>query len=167
MLNDAYNLQAWALVFRETINMKIKQLSLFLENKPGHLSSACQTLADAGVNILTLSMADTQQFGILRIIVRDWEKAKAALEGAGIVVNITEVLAIEIQDRPGGLAAVLKIVEQAGINVEYMYAFTYRCHEEGGVLVFRFPDPDQAVRGLTAAGVNVIGGGALFDRAES
>jgi len=163
MLNDAYNLQAWALVFRETINMKIKQLSLFLENKPGHLSSACQTLADAGVNILTLSMADTQQFGILRIIVRDWEKAKAALEGAGIVVNITEVLAIEIQDRPGGLAAVLKIVEQAGINVEYMYAFPSRSADEA-IMFFRFDKPDEAIAALQKHGVNVVGLLDLYSR---
>jgi hypothetical protein len=147
--------------------MKLHQLSVFLENKPGKLREPCRALADAGINILTLSLADAREFGILRLIVRDWERAKEALEKIGCVVKATEVVAIEVDDRPGGLAGVLEAIDRLGINVEYMYAFTYRCHEEGGVLVFRFPDPDQAARDLTAAGVNVIGGVALFDRAEA
>jgi hypothetical protein len=165
MRNDAYNLQASGVVFFEATNMKIKQLSLFLENKPGHLSSVCQTLADAGVNILTLSMADTQQFGILRIIVRDWEKAKKVLEGADIVVNITEVLAIEIQDRPGGLAEVLKIVERSGVNVEYMYAFTFRSADKA-IMFFRFDKPDEAIGALQKHGVNVVGAVELYSRSR-
>ena len=76
--------------------MKIHQLSMFLENKPGRLSEPCRLLADAGINILTLSLADTQQFGILRIIVRDWEKVRKVLESAGCVVNVTEVVATEV-----------------------------------------------------------------------
>ena len=84
--------------------MKIHQLSLFLENKPGHLVEPCRLLADAGINIRTLSVADTQQFGILRMIVSDWQKATAILKDAGCVVNVTEVLAVEVPDRPGGLA---------------------------------------------------------------
>jgi hypothetical protein len=143
--------------------MKIKQLSLFLENKPGHLSSVCQTLADAGVNILTLSMADTQQFGILRIIVQDWEKAKKVLEQAGIVVNITDVLATEIEDRPGGLASVLKILEKANVNVEYMYAFTFR-NADRAIMFFRFDKPDEAIRVLERENVNVLGPVQLFNR---
>jgi hypothetical protein len=146
--------------------MKIKQLSLFLENKPGHLSSVCLTLANAGINILTLSMADTQQFGILRLIVRDWEKAKTVLEQAGNVVNVTEVLATEIEDRPGGLAAVLKIVEAAKINVEYMYAFTFR-NADKAIMFFRFDKPDEAVRVLEEKKINVIGPIELYDRAEN
>jgi hypothetical protein len=145
--------------------MKIKQLSLFLENKPGHLRSVCQTLADAGVNILTLSMADTQQFGILRIIVRDWEKAKGVLEKAGIVVNITEVLATEVADRPGGLADVLKIVEEAEVNVEYMYAFTFR-NADKAIMFFRFNNPDKAILALEKSTINVVGPVELFSRAE-
>jgi hypothetical protein len=146
--------------------MKIKQLSLFLENKPGHLSSACQTLADAGVNILTLSLADTQQFGILRIIVQDWEKAKNVLEKAGNVVSLTEVLATEIEDRPGGLASVLKILEKANVNVEYMYAFTFR-NADKAIMFFRFDKPDEAIRVLEGKNVNVLGPVDLFNRAES
>ena len=86
---------------------------MFVENSPGHLRAPCQALADAGINLATLSLADTQQYGILRLIVRDWQRAKAVLEAAGFVVNVTEVLAIEVPDRPGGLADVLRAIEQA------------------------------------------------------
>lgn len=144
--------------------MKIHQLSLFLENKPGRLSVPCKVLADAGINILTLSLADTQQFGILRLIVKEWERAKKVLQDAGCVVNITEVVAIEVSDEPGGLAKVLAAIEDADINVEYMYAFTFRGQQDRAVLVFRFEDPDLAVKMLQTKGVNVIAGVALYDR---
>ena len=145
--------------------MKINQLSLFLENKPGRLSSPCRALADAGINILTLSLADTQQFGILRLIVRDWAKAQEVLKKAGCVVNVTEVVAIEVNDRPGGLAEVLEIIEKAKLNIEYMYAFTFR-REDRAVIVFRFDNPDLAIKTLTAKGINVIGSVELYSRAE-
>jgi len=144
--------------------MKINQLSLFLENKPGHLSSACRKLAEAGINILTLSLADTRQFGILRMVVRQWEKAKEILEAGGWVVNVTPVVAIEVQDQPGGLAEILAIVEEAGLNVEYMYAFTFRSGDRA-VLVFRFDDPDRAVRILQEKGIGVLGSVELYNRA--
>ena len=143
--------------------MKINQLSLFLENKPGHLRQACKALADAGMNILTLSLADTQQFGILRLVVRDWQKAKAVLEKAGCVVKVTEVVATEVADRPGGLAEILGIIDEAKINIEYMYAFTFR-RGDRGVLVFRFDDPDTAIRVLQEKGINVVGNVELFSR---
>jgi hypothetical protein len=145
--------------------MKLQQVSVFLENKPGRLSIPCKALADAGINLLTLSLADTQQFGILRLIVRDWQRAKEVLEKAGCVARVTEVVAIEVADRPGGLAGVLEIIEQAGVNIEYMYAFTFRS-EDKAVLVFRFDDPDQAIEILQAKGVNVIGSVELYDRVE-
>jgi len=145
--------------------MKINQLSVFLENSPGRLSEPCKVLAAAGVNILTLSLADTEQFGILRLIVRDWRKARQVLEKAGCVVNVTEVVALEVQDRPGGLEEVLKIVEKAGINIEYMYAFTYRSRDQA-IIVFCFEQPDQAIKALQAAGVNPIGDIDLYDRVE-
>jgi hypothetical protein len=145
--------------------MKITQLSVFLENKPGRLSVPCKALAKAGLNILTLSLADTRQFGILRVILKDWKKAKATLEAAGLVVNVTEVIAIEVDDRPGGLAHVLEVIEQAGINLEYMYAFTFG-REDKAVLVFRFEDPDAAIKLLQAKNVNVIDSVELFDRAK-
>ena len=145
--------------------MKITQLSVFLENKAGRLSEPCKILSKAGINILTLSLADTQQFGILRLIVRDWQKAKGELEKAGCVVNVTEVVAIEVHDQPGGLAGILELMEQSKINVEYMYAFTFR-REDKAVIVFRFEKPDEAVKTLQAKGVNLIGSVELFARVE-
>ncbi len=145
--------------------MKLNQLSVFLENKPGQLSVPCKALAKAGINIVTLSLADTQQFGILRLIVRDWQKAKSVLEKAGCVVKTTEVVAIEVSDRPGGLAEVLEVMEKSDINIEYMYAFTFR-RADRAVLVFRFDDPDRAVRFLQDKGVNVVGGVELYEQAE-
>ncbi|HOT50000.1 MAG TPA: amino acid-binding protein [Candidatus Hydrogenedentes bacterium] len=136
--------------------MLIHQLSLFLENKPGRLIEPCRALAEAGVNIATLSLADTRQFGILRLIVNDWQKGKEALEQAGFVVSVTEVVATEIADRPGGLADVLEIIEKGRINIEYMYAFASRSNNKA-VLVFRFDKPAAAVELLCAKGVNVIG----------
>ena len=146
--------------------MKIHQLSLFLENKPGRLSEPCKILAEAGINILTLSLADTQQFGILRLIVRDWEKAKAVCEQAFCVVAMTEVVAIEVDDHPGGLADVLTSIEAGGINIEYMYAFTFRSGDKA-VIVFRFDNADAAVELLRARGINVIGSVELYERAKA
>jgi len=142
--------------------MKIQQLSLFLENKPGHLSAICRSLAVAGINIVTLSLADTQQFGILRLIVRDWQKAKTVLEGKGFVVNVTEVVATEVDDKPGGMAEVLEILEAGNVNIEYCYAFTFRRGNQA-VLVFRFEDPDAAVLLLQQKGRSVLGGVELFN----
>ena len=144
--------------------MKINQLSVFLENKPGRLSVPCRALAEAGLSILTLSLADTHQFGILRLILRDWARARDVLAGAGCVVNVTEVIAVEVPDKPGGLAHVLEIIEKAQINLEYMYAFTSRAGEQA-VLVFRFEDPDKALEVLQAGGVSVVESVDVFERA--
>jgi hypothetical protein len=135
--------------------MKIHQLSVFVENSPGHLRAPCQVLTDAGISLVTLSLADTKQFGILRLIVRDWQRAKSLLEAAGFVTNVSEVLAIEVPDRPGGLVDVLNIMERARINVEYMYAFTEK-RDDKAVLIFRFEDTDAAVEALKHSEVNVI-----------
>ena len=145
--------------------MKINQLSVFLENKPGRLSVPCKALAKAGINILTLSLADTHQFGILRLIVKDWQKAKAVLEQAGCIVNVTEVVAIEVEDRPGGLAAVLEFIEKAGVNLEYMYAFTFGRADKAAI-VFRFENPESALKLLQGKGINVVGSIDLYDRSS-
>ena len=144
--------------------MKIHQLSLFLENQPGRLKAPCKVLADAGIDIVTLALADTQQFGILRLIVKDWQRARAVLEAAGSVVNVTEVLAIEVGDRPGGLLAVLDVLDRAGLDIEYMYAFTAGPRTRRATLVFRFEDPDAAIPVLAEHGVNVVGHADLFER---
>lgn len=146
--------------------MKLKQLSIFLENRPGALSAPCRWLADAGINLITLSLADTQQFGILRVVVRDWAQAKQLLEAKGCVVKVTEVVAVEVADKPGGLAELLAVFERAGVNVEYMYAFTLKQGDKG-LLVFRFDRPDPAVEALRQAGVNVVGEVELFRRLEA
>lgn len=117
--------------------MKIHQLSLFLENRAGQLRHPVQLLAQAGIDIRTLMLADTQQFGILRLVVQDWQRAKQVLEGGGVVVNITEVVAIEVADRPGGLDEILALVEGAGMNVEYMYAFAAGTGGERAVMIDR------------------------------
>jgi len=141
--------------------MKIQQLSLFLENKPGHLSAICRTLADAGINVVTLSLADTQQFGILRLIVREWEQARDLLESKGFVVNVREVVATEVDDKPGGVAEILGILEKAEVNIEYMYAFTFR-RGDRAILIFRFDDLDKAIESLQQAGKNLLGSVELY-----
>ncbi len=135
--------------------MKIQQLSIFAENKPGHISGPCRLLADHGVDIRALALADAQRFGILRMIVSDAAKATKVLEAAGHVVKATEVLAIPVSDQPGGLAQVLTALEGTAVNIEYMYAFPFG-HDGKAVLVFRFDDPDAAIRALRANGMDVI-----------
>lgn len=135
--------------------MKIKQLSLFLENQAGKLYYPCKVLAEAGIDILTLSLADTQQFGILRLIVDDWEKARTVFEKAGSVVKATEVVAVEVENRPGGLAGILEILEESRINIEYMYAFTFG-RQDRAIMIFRFEDSDGAIRVLNTKGVRIV-----------
>jgi hypothetical protein len=146
--------------------MNIRQLSLFLENRQGQLRVPCKVLGDAGIDILTMSLADTQQFGILRLIVKDWQRAKAALEAAGIVVNVTEVLAVDVPDRPGGLASLLESFDEAGLGIEYMYALA-AARERGkhATLVFRLADPERAAKLLAQAGVKLLSSQELFARA--
>ena len=146
--------------------MKVKQLSLFLENRPGALSRPVKLLAQAKVNILTLTLADTQQFGILRFVVRDWQKAKQLLEESGFVVKVTDMVAIEVADKPGGLADILATVEEAGVNLEYMYGFTLKS-EGKGLLAFRFDDPDHAIAALSQRGIHPVGSEELFKRLDS
>jgi hypothetical protein len=146
--------------------MKIHQLSLFLENQPGQLLDPCRTLARAGVDIRTLTLADTQQFGILRLIVSDWQAGAKALRDAGYVTNITEVVAVEVPDRPGGLTELLSLLEGSGVNIEYMYAFTFG-RVDMAVLIFRFTDPDAAIALLQGAGMNLVGSVEVYNRIAS
>lgn len=150
--------------------MAIRQLSLFLENRPGQLRAPAKVLADAGIDILTLSLADTQQFGILRLVVKEWEKAKQALEAAGIVVNVTDVVAVDVPDRPGGLAQALEAFGKAGLGIEYMYAFA-ASSERGrrATLVFRVDEADaeRAARLLEEHGLTVVSSDELFARARA
>ncbi|MDD3119536.1 MAG: ACT domain-containing protein [Victivallales bacterium] len=142
--------------------MRIKQLSLFVENKSGSLHQVCKVLAEHHISIRTLSLADTEQFGILRLLVKEWEDAKKVLEDAGFIVRITDVFAIPVEDRPGGLAELLEILDRGGMNVEYMYAFTFGRHNRA-VIVFRFEDPDKACKVLKENKIDVIKTVDLFD----
>lgn len=131
--------------------MQIRQISIFLENRPGQLSQICRDLADAGINIVTLSLADSSDFGIVRMIVDDHEKAQNVLTDKGHVVNVCKVVAVGVPDRPGGMADVMSVLDACGVNIEYSYAFAFHSGEKA-VLVFRFTDNAKAESALAAAG---------------
>ena len=141
--------------------MKVEQISVFLENKSGRLAEVTGILARAGVNIRTLSLADTADFGILRLIVNQTEKAKEILKENGFTVGKTEVVALVVPDKPGGLGGILKILDGAGINVEYMYAFVQRSGDNA-IIIFRFDEIDKAIETLTGAGVRVLKGEEVY-----
>jgi hypothetical protein len=142
--------------------MKLQQLSLFLENRPGQLREPCEALATAGIDLLTMSLADTSSFGILRFIVADPARAKKVLEDQGMVVRMTEVVPVEVENKPGGLARVLAAIDEAGLGVEYMYDFGAASRGGKAAIVFRFEDPDAALTALAAAGVRVLSGEELI-----
>jgi len=141
--------------------MKAEQISIFLENKAGRLLEVTGTLAQAGVNIRALSLADTTDFGVLRLIVDNNQKAEEALKEAGFTVRITHVVAVEVDDRPGGLHFILDVLTQAGINVEYMYAFVQQSGSNA-IMIFRFDQLEQAVAVLEKNNVTVINGSKLY-----
>ena len=141
--------------------MQVEQISIFIENKSGRLAEVTRVLGSQGINIRALSLADTSDFGILRLIVDQTDQAKAALKEQGFTVSKTEVVAVEVPDEPGGLYSILKVLEDASVNVEYMYAFVERC---GGnaVIIFRFDDSAQAIKVLLASGMKVLEGERLY-----
>ncbi|HEY1203668.1 MAG: ACT domain-containing protein [Bryobacteraceae bacterium] len=145
--------------------MKIHQLSLFLENQPGQLIEPCHILSRAGIDIRTLTLADTQQFGILRLIVSDWQAGAKVLREAGYVINVTEVVAVEVPDRPGGLGELLELLKDSRVNIEYMYAFTFGRGDKA-VLIFRFDDPDRALGLLKGSAINVLDPVEVYTRIE-
>ena len=135
--------------------MPLPQISLFLENKPGRLAAICHALTDGGVNIASLSLADTSDFGIVRLLVDKPEAARDLLKAAGFGVNVRDVVAIAAGDEPGTLAKVLDVIDTTGANVEYMYAFSVRSGDKA-VLVFRFDKTDEAEKALAAAGFRLL-----------
>lgn len=139
----------------------VKQISLFLENKKGRLAHVCRVIGDAGINIRALSIADTTDFGVLRLIVNDPEKAYEVLKNEGFVVSITDVLAIQVPDVPGGLAGVLEQLNSAGINVEYAYAFLGTTSKDALVII-RTENPGNAVSILEKAGLPVLRGEKVY-----
>jgi len=141
--------------------MKLEQISVFLENRPGGLAEITGALSQAGVNIRALSLADTADFGILRLIVDRNEIAIRVLKESGFTVGLTEMVALEIPDRIGGLWGILKLLEAAGMNVEYMYAFVQKAGENA-VILFRFDEPARAAQLLREAGVRVLEGEDVY-----
>ena len=141
--------------------MTIKQISVFLENRPGTLAEATETLSEGGVNLRALCVADTRDFGILRIIADDEEKALACLREAGYATTITDVLAAVIPDDPGSMSRVLMGLAKAEVNVEYTYAFLAEKVENGAVVVLRVDDNDKAARVLQELNVP-LGDDQLF-----
>ena len=141
--------------------MKCEQISIFLENKSGRLAEVTKILGDADINIRALSLADTTDFGILRLIVNDNEKTKKVLKENGFTVGKTEVAAVEVPDHPGGLAKILNILEDAKINVEYMYAFVERT-KDSAIIIFRFDDLDKAINVLLDNNITVLKGEDVY-----
>jgi hypothetical protein len=141
--------------------MKIKQISLFAENKPGHISGPVRLLAENGVDLRALHLADSENYGILRMIVSDSEKGARVLEENGYTVKVNEVLAVEVSDHPGGLADVLDALDGSQINIEYLYAFPNTCKDKA-VLIMRFGNIDAAIEQLQSTGVNVLAGAELL-----
>jgi len=137
--------------------MRVEQIAVFLENKSGRLAEITGILAENDINIRALSVADTADFGILRLIVDKVDAAKKVLKEGGFTVGKTNVIAVEVEDKSGGLASVLKTVETEGLNVEYMYAFVNKSGENA-VLIFRFDDMDKAISSLQAAGFTILSG---------
>ncbi len=141
--------------------MKVEQISVFLENKAGRLAEVTRVLGEAGINIRALSLADTTDFGILRLIVDQYEQAREILKKHGFTVGKTEVVAIEVPDRPGGLAWVLQILSDSQINVEYMYAFVQHSGKNA-VIIFRFDNLEKAIKLLQDQGVRIYKGEEVY-----
>lgn len=135
--------------------MSVKQISVFLENKPGALLSMTQVLAENQIDMRALSVAEASDFGIARIIVDDVYKTTTVLRDAGFVHNVTPVLGVALPDVPGGLDQILRILAEAGVNVEYMYAFLGRKRGRA-YMIFRVPDNAKASAALTARGVKPV-----------
>lgn len=135
--------------------MAIKQLTIFVQNKQGALASVTDTLADKGVNIRALSIAETQDFGILRLIVNNEDIAEKTLSDEGYLIKVTDVVGVKIGDAPGKLTAALNVLDEAGINLEYLYAFMART-EKHAYVVLRVADNAAAEAALTSAGFHLI-----------
>jgi hypothetical protein len=140
--------------------MKLEQISIFLENKSGRLAEVTSILAAAGINIRALSLADTADFGVLRLLVNDSDRARQVLKASGFTVSKTEVTAVAVPDRPGGLAEILRLLDGAGINVEYMYAFVQRSGDNA-IIIFRFENLEQAIQTLKGGGIRILSGEEL------
>lgn len=141
--------------------MRVKQISVFLENKSGRLADVTKPLGKNGINIRALSIADTTDFGILRLIVNKPEEANRILRSEGFMVSETDVIAVEVPDEPGGLAGVLEILEQAEINIEYLYAFVGGS-SKGALVIIKVEDCEGAIQALQAKNIRVLDGAEVY-----
>ncbi len=142
--------------------MKLMQIAVFMENNPGRLAEVTEALANGGINIRALSMGDSADFGVLRLVVDRPHDARKLLKDHGFTVLDTEVLAVEIPDRPGGLSGALRALAEHGINVEYMYVLVARA-QESAYVIFRFTDNDRAIGVLQDNNVRVLKGEEVYN----
>ena len=136
--------------------MTVEQISVFVENRSGQLGDVTRVLEKAGINIRALSLSDTTDFGVLRLMADDTEKARDALAAAGFTVGTTPVVAVDVADEPGGLGRVLSVLSEHGINVESLYAYTQR-ESTRATIIFRFDRTEEAVNVLESRGFRVLG----------
>ena len=136
--------------------MKITQISIFLENKEGRLAEVCMVLGEKDINIRALTIAESEEFGILRIVVDKPDEAVRILKDRGFVARMTDIVALEVDDAPGGLAHILKVFSNHKLNVEYMYGFVEKKTDKA-LMVFRFDDPDTAIESLQKEGLRILG----------
>jgi len=135
--------------------MKITQISVFLENKKGRLFEVASKKKKNNINIRALNIAETDDFGVLRIVVDKPAQALASLRAGGFVANTTDIVAVEVSDKPGGLSEVLRVLSSEGLNIEYMYGFMEKMSDKA-ILVFRFEEPDTALGLLKKNGQRII-----------
>ena len=136
--------------------MSVKQISVFLENRPGCLHEMTKALAEADIDLRGLSLAETSDFGIVRLIVDDVMGTANTLRDAGFVASLTDVLAVEVPNVPGGLNKVLEVIDGAGVNVEYMYAILGNKKSDTAYMIFRVNDNEKASEALKASGVKIM-----------
>lgn len=141
--------------------MKVKQISVFLENKSGRLEEVTKILAENNIDIRALSLADTKDYGILRIIVNDHAMANQLLKSSGFTVQETDVVAAEVPDKPGGLASILRSLNDKKIGVEYMYAFVERKGDKA-IMIFRFENVDEAIEALKGSDIRLLKGEEVY-----
>jgi len=137
--------------------MKISQISIFLENKKGRLLEVCDILGKAKINILALTIADTKDFGVLRILVDKPADAIEVLKNNKFTADLTDIIAVELENKPGKLAHILEVLEKNNINLEYMYGFNENNSEEA-LMVFRFEDTDKAIKVLKSNKIKIVSG---------
>lgn len=142
--------------------MFVKQISIFLENKSGRLAEVTTILGDNGIDISALSLADTTNFGILRLIVNNPVRAEEVLRDNGFTTSVTSVTAIGVKDQPGGLATALRILNDAGVEIEYMYAFVSKKEDEA-LVILKTGEPEKAEEVLSSNGINVLTAEEVYD----